>query len=161
MCYEVAMSKLHLLENFALHYPKMRISRFSLKAGEKIPLHIHANQFGLVYLLKGKCDLSTYTVDKIDRKRFLLLLDSKQMLTEDSYSILTPKKNAHQIDIIDDSIFLDIFSPGSTKKTLSVFLDIIESEQNGTRLVTKKTLMNNIKLPASLKADADDFIQIT
>ena len=87
----------------------MRIGRFVLKAGEKIPLHIHAGQFGLAYLLSGKCNISTYLVAETGHE-FHLTLDKKQILTAHTYSILTPKVNAHQIEVIEECVFLDIFA---------------------------------------------------
>lgn len=46
---------------------------FALKAGEKIPLHIHLDQFGLAYLLQGKYILSVYAIDKIEDENFFKL----------------------------------------------------------------------------------------
>src|ERR1700722_5952478 len=100
-----------VMNDFTLNYPNMRVSRFNLQAGERIPLHIHQHQFGLVYLIKGKCIITSYKVDKLEEELFQLTLDKKQELLNHSYCILTPQINAHEIYVVENSTFLDIFAP--------------------------------------------------
>ena len=151
----------HFLENFSFHYPNMRISRFSLKAGEKIPLHIHRNQFGLAYLLYGKCLVKTYEVEKIDEEQLLLTLNAQQELSTHSYCVITPKINAHQIHALEDSTFLDVFAPGLAEEKLSDYLDIIKSEKNGLRLTAKKMSIEDVELPVSLLKNMDSYTKIS
>lgn len=149
------------LANFALHYPNMRIGRFLLGAGERIPVHIHAGQFGMAYLLKGKCVVTTYVIDEINDEQVSLTLDSKQTLTAETYSILTPQKNAHQIEAVEDCIFLDVFAPGKSEGKLSDYLEIIKSEQNGSRLIGRKIATEEVDLPESLKSCHANYTEIT
>jgi len=155
------MTKLFALENFDYHFPNMRLGRFTLKAGEKISIHIHSGQFGFVYLLKGKCVLFTYKVDEIDNGLLELNLDSKETIVTDAYSIMTPKKNAHLIEAVEDSIFLDIFAPGkSGGERLSDYLDIIKSEQNDSRLIARTISTEYAQLPESLKNESNGYTEV-
>jgi len=137
----------------------MRIGRFVLKAGEKIPLHIHAGQFGLAYLLSGKCNISTYLVAETGHE-FHLTLDKKQILTAHTYSILTPKVNAHQIEVIEECVFLDIFAPGKAEGKLSDFLEIIQEKKNGAQLVARKIPLEKVVLPQSLLNNIDNYLAV-
>jgi hypothetical protein len=154
------MSNSNSLASFALHYPNMRMGRFLLKAGERIPIHIHAGQFGLAYLLQGKCVLTTYIVEAINDEEVFLTLDSKQTLTADSYSVITPQNNGHQIDAIEDCVFLDVFAPGQSEGKLSDYLEIIKSEQNGSRLIGRKIAAEEVDLPESLKNCHANYTEI-
>lgn len=148
------------LESFSLEYPNMRAGRFTLQAGEEIPIHIHENQFGFAYLLSGKCQITTYVVEEIENELMLLTLDMKQELIAHNYSVLTPKINAHQIYAVEDTTFLDIFAPGSPRGELTTYLDIISSEKNNTQLVGKKISIAEVTLPASLVDIKDSYTKI-
>lgn len=155
------MSESALVENFFLHYPNMRIGRSVLKSGDKIPIHVHTNQFGFGYLLKGKCIISTYEISDIGNESFSLVLTNKQTLTAGNYSILTPKINAHQIDVIEDSIFLDIFAPGKAEGMPSDYLKIIKTDEDGKRLIGKKVSIEDVELPASVKEGIGSYLVIS
>lgn len=155
------MSNLNPLANFAFHYPNMRMGRFQLKAGERIPIHIHADQFGLAYLLRGKCVLTTYIVEAINDEEVSLTLDSKQTLTADTYSVITPQNNGHEIEAIEDCVFFDVFAPGKREGKLSDYLEIIKSEQNGSRLIGRKIATEEVDLPESLKSCHANYTEIT
>lgn len=149
------------LDDFALHYPNMRIGRFTLKAGETIPLHIHANQFGLAYLLEGKCQVTTYDVAPMEDELFLLTLRNQEDLTAHSYTMLTPKTDAHEIYAIEDSILLDIFAPGKAEGMVSEYLDVIKTNKDDTQLTAKIAIIESVKLPESLSNNTISFINIT
>lgn len=154
------MSNSNPLANFAFHYPNMRMGRFQLKAGERIPIHIHADQYGLAYLLQGKCVLTTYIIEALNDDEVVLTLNSKQTLTADSYSVITPQNNGHEIEAIEDCVFFDVFAPGQGEGRLSDYLEIIKSEQNGSRLIGRKIATEEVGLPESLKNNHDNYTEI-
>jgi len=155
------MSNSLLLEDFTLNYPNMRVSRFSLKVGEKIPLHVHQNQFGLAYLIQGRCLVTSYVVNKTNDDLFLLTLDKKQELLQHSYCILTPQVNAHEIYAHEDSIFLDIFAPGNNGERISDYLKVV-SDKNGSQLTAIKMSSEETKLLAShLLNDSNKHLEIS
>lgn len=144
------MSQTTSLENIALNYPNMRVHRITLKAGEEIPIHMHTGQFGFMYLLCGKCRLTTYSIEELRDEQFMLTLDSNHEIIAHDYATLTPYLNAHQIHAIEDSVFLDIFAPGKDEGKLSDYLEIISSEQNSSRIIGRKMSIEDVKLPDTL-----------
>ncbi len=111
-----------------INFPKMRVGRFPLKKGEKIPLHIHYKQYGLAYLLSGRCFIKSYNILERDKEELSLMLFNEIEIQQHDYQILTPTLNAHEILAIEDCLFLDIFSPGKQAGLLSEYLEILEEK---------------------------------
>lgn len=149
------------LINLDLCYPNMRVARFSLKAGEVIPLHLHKDQFGLVYLLYGKCSVITYHVNEMNDGLFRLQFNNKEIITANTYTVLTPNINAHEIEALEECTFLDIFSPGKSDGPLSSYLQIMDKEENTQAIIAKKISIEKANLPSSLKNDIIQVIKIT
>jgi hypothetical protein len=153
------------LGNFSWHYPNMRIGRFNLKAGEKIPLHIHENQFAMAYLLTGKCVVKTYQIEKIASNKYLLELSAEQIMEAHDYSILTPKINAHEIEVTEDAVFLDVFAPGKQEGRLSEYLKVVNTELDEVvikedQLVAEIVPFAAVEIPESLLTNLTSFTEV-
>lgn len=150
-----------MLEDFSLDYPTMKVGRFTLKAGEKIPLHIHQNQYGLAYLLVGQCQIKTYEIVSIDEHLCELTLTSDSIKNVNDYCVLTPTINAHEITAIDNSTFLDVFSPGSQSGYLSTYLKVVTEQNPIGNVIAEKILIDDVDLPKSLKNNKSNSIIVS
>ena len=73
------------LTPFDLQFPKMRVGRFSIKSGEIIPLHLHLEQDGFVYIVDGVVEIKTFTVLNVNKAHYSLELIGQQQLNENDY----------------------------------------------------------------------------
>lgn len=137
------------MSNFAYHFPTMRIGKFLLKKGETIPLHIHPSQYAMAYLLSGKAEISVYNILEQKQDEYSLFLDSVSLIETGDYQILTPTKNGHRIKALEDSWFLDTFSPGKEEGPLSVYLEVIAKQGDAIR--ARALPFDAASLPPSLR----------
>jgi hypothetical protein len=73
---------------------------------------------------------------------------------------LTPKINAHEIHVIEDCIFLDIFAPGGDGR-ISDYLEIFQSTQNNSQITARKVAIEKVNLPTSLLSNLGHFEKIS
>jgi len=139
------------LNDFSLQYPNMRIGRFSIKAGEIIPLHLHLRQYGFVYIVKGKCRIKNFTILSANENQYTLQLTDQRTVHEGEHSMITPTVNAHLITAIEDTTFLDSFYPGNKEGMLSQYCSIIDENTEQTQITAKIIPTEQANLPMSLR----------
>ena len=137
-----------MLSNFALNYPNLKVGRFTLAKGETIPIHLHPGQYGMAYLLSGRCELYSYRLINQAGPVYNLSLPSIQILEKDQHSVLTPTDNAHKIVALEESCFFDVFAPGKSDGLLSTYLDIIQ--QTDQEITARAIDLSEAKLPKSI-----------
>ncbi|MCC6343300.1 MAG: cupin domain-containing protein [Bryobacterales bacterium] len=78
-----------------LHGSNITVSRLILKKGGVVPVHHHINE-QITTLLEG---------------RLMFLMDGKEVLLEAGESLVIPPNVPHRVDVLEDSIALDVFAP--------------------------------------------------
>ncbi|PIQ43562.1 MAG: hypothetical protein COV52_07820 [Gammaproteobacteria bacterium CG11_big_fil_rev_8_21_14_0_20_46_22] len=132
-----------------IDYPDMMVGRFCLKAGDVIPHHLHKGQYALTYLLSGKSRVNCYAHEKLSETDYCLTLASSDVVIANQAMTLTPELNVHSIAAIEDSVFLDVFSPGKQDgEGVTVFFDIVENR--GETLLAKVMPKEQVSLPEDI-----------
>lgn len=137
-----------MFENFALNYPNLKVGRFTLLKGETIPLHLHPDQFGMAYVVSGRCEVKSYQILERAESLFTLSIPKIEILEANDHAIITPVDNGHEIIALEDTCFLDMFAPGKSDGLLSTYLNIIE--QTAEKIIARAIELSEAKLPASV-----------
>jgi quercetin dioxygenase-like cupin family protein len=78
-----------------LHGQNITVSRLILKKGGVVPVHHHINE-QITTVMEG---------------RLMFLMDGKEVVLEAGESLVIPPNVPHRVDVLEDSIALDVFAP--------------------------------------------------
>lgn len=122
-----ALSTPASLEQIEFQYPDMLVTRSSLKKGDEVPLHAHSNHYGFVYVLSGRCEITTYSVLEQQEDRFQINLVSHKEYKPNDFAVISKRDNVHRIVALEDTVFLDAFSSKPGAGIFQQFLSVIPS----------------------------------
>lgn len=138
------------LEEIEFLFPNMHVTRSSIQKGDLVPLHIHSNKYGFVYVLRGRCQITNYSIIRHEESSYLLKLISDQEYTNDQYTIVSRKNNVHSILALEDTTFLDIFTVDSSDETIQQFLKITNEVKNQDAFIAKSISISEANIPKHL-----------
>jgi quercetin dioxygenase-like cupin family protein len=84
-----------LMTRQVVHSDQMTIARLNLKKGAVVPRHNHVNE----------------QVANVESGRLRFVFDDSETLAEAGDSVQIPSDVPHMVEVLEDSIVVDIFSP--------------------------------------------------
>lgn len=140
-----------MIPDATYYFPGMRITQFLIKKGDKIPLHGHPDQYGLLFVLEGKCSIKKYKILSRDDERYTIQIIDERVLINNEHSVITPVNNIHTLVAEEDTKLLDIFAPGVASGRLSEFLKILSEDDSNNYLTVAPIDISLVEMADYLK----------
>lgn len=125
------------LEEIEFFFPDMQVTRSSLFKGDVVPLHNHGNRYGIVYVLKGRCQIANYAVVEKKETSYILELIEDKEYTDNQFTIISQKNNVHYIQALEDTTFFDVFSVEKSREFFQEFLKITHTVEGTNQIIAE------------------------
>lgn len=134
--------------------------KITLSQSEHIPLHDHPETEIFCYVVKGKCRIRSYNHagSTPDGKNLFKLIDDCILAKGDSCAITHDHCNIHEFEAIEDTEFVDVFTPPypCNKATMQWYQVEPYQEEEGLYVATVIPV-ESVKLPFILDQREDEF----